>query len=117
MAVKPVAFNQDGSIEVVHDGAGHFGTVQLGDFAYLQRDGVEDVRFLELACPEPGCNTVSLHPVSGGCAPEQIQRLFVLKVMAIQQISWTDAKQVVKGLIDAQEGLQRWRLENVDSAE
>lgn len=76
MSIRPVGFSGTG-IEVVHDEFGHGGTVAFGDINFAARvGGGVDRRFIVIVCPVLGCNSMSVHPLSGGAAPRVIQRLF-----------------------------------------
>ena len=80
MAIRPTKFNLDGSVEVYHDERGHSGIVQLSDIQYAKKaDGTDNTNFIVLECPIVGCNSASLHPISGGCNLEKIGELFQLK--------------------------------------
>lgn len=82
MSVRPVAFNPDGSIDVVHDdapGGAHSGTVAavaLGLAAFSQL-GAQSHNSFALPCPVAGCGSSSLHSIGGGAAPAAVQELFV----------------------------------------
>jgi len=130
MAVRPIRFNTDGSIDIWHDEANHGGTIQLADAQFAQRiDGSEDLRFLHIDCPVAGCGSHSVHPAGGGCDPEMVQRLFARKLMhapaAAQppnlpsqaQRSWDEAKGALKKMVDAMDGPRRWKLEHVAEGE
>jgi hypothetical protein len=90
VSVRPVKFNADGSVDVVHDdapGGPHSGTVTaatlgLGAFAQLQSGG-QTHNAISLPCPVAGCGSVSLHPIGGGAAPAQVQELFVRVVARV----------------------------------
>lgn len=124
MTVRPIAFNPNGSIEVTHDGPNHVGTIAKADIGFAKTiSGADDIRFIELACPVPGCNAVSVHPVSGGCDPVNVQKMFGKKFRAAPvtvpghpnaQRNWTQAKSLVQELAEAMDGPGRFRLEGVD---
>lgn len=82
MSVRPVKFNDDGSIDVVFDEMGHSGTVPAADVQWATKmDGSHDHNFIVLACPD-GCGASSTHPVGGGAAPAEVQQMFTKKVQA-----------------------------------
>lgn len=129
MAIRPLTISADGNVEVYHDEMGHGGVVRLADLAHAP-DGMGgvDPRFLLLPCPV--CGAVTLHPASGGGAPEQVQRLFAAKFRrhGIPQRpgadgrarppkavrSWKEAKDELKALVEGQDGPGRWLLEQAD---
>jgi len=80
MSVRPVAFNADGSIEMVYDEQGHSGTIPAAAVLWATKiDGTDSHQFIVLACPD-GCGATSTHPVGGGAAPAEVQEMFVHKV-------------------------------------
>lgn len=89
MSVRPVKFNADGSVDVVHDDASsgsHSGTVtavMLGLAAFGQVAGAPAHNFLALPCPVAGCGSVSSHPIGGGASPAAVQELFVRVVARV----------------------------------
>jgi len=112
MAIRPISFNSDGSVEVYHDEGNHGGTVQVADIHYAKApDGTEDERFLLLACPVAGCSSVSLHPIGGGCDPENVQRLHahIRKVKAPTR-KWADVTAEVRTKADQMDGPGRGRV-------
>lgn len=116
MAIRPLSIDAAGTVSVVHDEEGHTGTLKLADLQPGRRlDGTPDYRFTTLPCPVPGCGAVSLHPVSGGCDPEAVQRLFVRLFVANPKLAkakdWASGKALVKQLCAEMDGLERWRLE------
>lgn len=117
MAVRPVIIRSSGTVEVYHDEANHGGTVRLGDLRPGRLiDGTPDYRFTQLACPVPGCATVSMHPASGGCDPEQVQVLFAHLILANPKLparTWQAAKDTLKQMVEDMDGPDRWRLEDV----
>lgn len=79
MSVRPVAFNPDGSIDVVYDELGHGGTIPAAEVAWTTNsDGSHNHNFIVLTCPD-GCGATSTHPVGGGAAPADVQQMFVHK--------------------------------------
>jgi hypothetical protein len=79
MSVRPVTFNEDGSIEVFHDDLGHGGTIPASEVTWTQNPDGETHFFITLTCPF-GCGAISLHPAAGGAAPIEVQQMFVNKV-------------------------------------
>ena len=76
MAIRPTGIVA-GGVEVIHDERGHGGTVAWADVAFAQRpDGTPHRAFVVLPCPEPGCDSASIHPVSGGCDRAGVRELF-----------------------------------------
>lgn len=70
MSVRPVGFQSDGGVDVVHDGTGHAGTVALAALAF--NAGYSE---MSLACP--GCGAVSTHPLAGSDTPGPVQTMFL----------------------------------------
>lgn len=119
MAVRPILSSKDGSVQVWHDEGQHGATVTLADLKPGRNpDGRPNYRFTSLSCPV--CGAVSLHPASGGCDPEQVQRLFahlVLANPAIPARTWTAAKVALKQLVEDMDGPERWRLEDASESD
>jgi hypothetical protein len=126
LAIRPVAFNPDGSIEVWHDERGHGGTVTEADIKFAKKpDGTDDERFIILECPVPGCNSASIHPVGGGVDPEQVQKMFARKFKKTPgnakaphsekpaQRTWDEAKGALKKIVEEMDGSGRFKLDNV----
>ena len=119
MAIRPTHINDDGSVIVVHDERGHGGTVAAADVVFGKRhDGADLLSELRLACPVPGCGTVSVHPAGGGCDPENVQRLFLHK-LTTHPVASPDgkaapteakAREVLRELVEAMDGPGRFRL-------
>ena len=77
MSIRPVKITDQG-IEVVHDERNHGGVVPLAQITFSKTPaGQNDVRYINLPCPVAGCDSVSCHPIGGGAAPREVQRLFV----------------------------------------
>lgn len=77
MSVRPIKFNADGSVEVVFDEMGHSGTIPAAEIKHPDNmDGTPNHNFIVLACPD-GCGANSTHPVGGGAAAPEVQRMFV----------------------------------------
>lgn len=116
MAVRPLASSTNGNVQVWHDEGQHGATVTLADLKVAKTpDGRPNYRFTSLTCPV--CGAVSLHPASGGCDPEQVQRLFARLILANPAIparTWTGAKKYLKQLVTELDGEDRWRLEDVN---
>jgi hypothetical protein len=76
MSVRPIGIVA-GGIEVVHDEKGHGGTVPWSDVDFMKRpDGTGHQSFVVLPCPVAGCDSQSVHPVSGGAAKDGVQEVF-----------------------------------------
>lgn len=79
MSVRPVAFNPDGSIDVVFDELGHTGTIPAAEIIWTSGiDGTPNHNFTILNCPD-GCGASSTHPVGGGADAPNVQQMFVEK--------------------------------------
>lgn len=117
MAVRPLRVNPDGTIAVWHDEAEHGGTVRLTDLRLVrQPNGQPNFRFTQLACPVAGCGAISVHPASGGCDPDAVQRLFAHLILAnplLPARTWQAAKDLLKQLVEELDGPGRWRLDGV----
>ncbi len=81
-AVRPTAFNEDGSIEFYHDEFQHGGTIKAEDIIHPKNgDGTDNENFILLTCNVIGCKGgVSLHPITGGCDGEKIPEMFHRKL-------------------------------------
>lgn len=118
MTVHPRAIHPEGTVEVWHDEANHGGTVGLTDLR-PRRDAPDrpaDYRFTLLTCPVAGCGAISVHPASGGCDPDEVQRLFAYLILANPQLparTWQAAKDLLKQLVEELDGPGRWRLDGV----
>jgi len=118
---KPVG----GGWDVVHDdapGGSHAGHVAATDIAFGQQtDGTPDYRTAVIACPFPGCGSVSTHPLGGGAAPRSVQEMFVRMVIRLGCPcgAFTAGKSAVltilhlKGHVAAIEGIQRWQVASI----
>lgn len=126
MAIRPIKFNADGSIEVWHDERGRGGIIPEADIKFIKKqDGTDDLRFIVLDCPVPGCNSSSLHPASGGVDPERVQRMFAKmykKYPAREKLpkhekdanrTWDEAKSNLKKVIEEMDGPGRFNLDGV----
>jgi len=120
MSIRPVNFNPDGSVDVVFDETGHSGTISADQIKWTQNmDGSENHSFIVLECPD-GCGSTSTHPVGGGAAPANVQRMFVDKTSrdgcACDHVSDTDTDTVceahVKLNVNRMDGMGRWQLDN-----
>lgn len=96
MAIRPVGIGA-GGVEVYHDERGHGGTVAWADVDFMrQRDGTTHQSFLTLPCPVPGCDSVSIHPVSGGADREGVRELFARYYMRRAAALGLDAATIEK---------------------
>ena len=118
MSVRPVAFNADGSIDVVFDETGHTGTLPAADIHWTTKlDGSDDHNYVILNCPD-GCGGSSTHPVGGGAAPVEVQQMFVNKCQAegcpCGQIAASDPDALGESHVHLQvarmDGPDRWQL-------
>lgn len=79
MSIRPVQFNEDGSIDVVFDEMGHTGTISAENVKYSKlMDGSDNHASIILECPD-GCGSSSTWPVGGGADAVMGQTLFVKK--------------------------------------
>jgi hypothetical protein len=79
MSIRPVKFNDDGSIDVVFDETGHTGTISAENIKYSKlMDGSDNHNSIVLECPD-GCGSSSTWPVGGGADAVMGQTLFVKK--------------------------------------
>jgi len=114
MAVLPIRITATGTVEVSHDD--HGGSLPLSSLTFAKRiDGSDDPRFVVVPCP--GCPAVSTHPISGGAAPEHVQRLFMRLALARRAAFGATAnagraavKRRVRLLVGAMDGAERWKL-------
>lgn len=80
MSVRPVTFNEDGSIEVHHDEFNHSGTIPPDQIIWRNAmDGNPNHYIIVLDCPA-GCDSQSFWPVGGGADAINGQRMFVEKI-------------------------------------
>jgi hypothetical protein len=120
MAVRPVTFQPDGSIDVVYDEQGHSGTIPAAEVKWSTNiDGSDNHDFIVLPCPD-GCGATSTWPVGGGADALMGQQMFVLKehqeMTAGAQgraapAALADAAQIVKERVIAMDGEERWVLD------
>jgi hypothetical protein len=125
MTVRPVAFNADGSIDVVFDELGHSGTIPAADIIWAtDPTGAPDHNYIRLTCPD-GCGSASNWPVAGGADAAMGQEMFVRKVNlegcacpdVTQPDPPTDAIAHVKELVTAMDGADRWVLDEAQLLE
>lgn len=118
MSIRPVQFNADGSIEVLHDELGHGGTIPAAEIVWaLGMDGTPNHNFIVLTCPA-GCGSSSTWPVGGGADVVMGQQMFVNKVASegccCGQIVATDADTLgeshVRLQVNRMDGPGRWSL-------
>mgnify|MGYP001297456454 CR=1 FL=1 len=114
MSVRITGFNKDGTIDVFHDdpGYGHGGVLELADLEYGKGpDGItDDERYIRVPCPFPDCNSVSIHPITGGADPDRIQKLAVIHRMARKDVSIAAAFNWVKDTSGTMERPDRFRF-------
>jgi hypothetical protein len=75
MAVRPTGTDATG-VQVVHDEAGHGGTIPWAEVDFLRGPQGAHQSFLVLDCPVAGCDSQSVHPVSGGADRGGVQEVF-----------------------------------------
>lgn len=118
MSVRPVAFNADGSIEVVNDEMGHSGTIPAAEIKWTTGiDGSDNHLFIVLNCPD-GCGASSTHPVGGGADAPNVQQMFVNKTdsegCCCGQILSADPTALGESHVHLnvarQDGPERWQL-------
>ncbi len=120
MAIRPTHFSNDDMIYLFHDEKNHGKTVPLSAVKFLPNRGAasENLFFIEVACPVPGCNSVSVHPASGGCDPAMVQELFARKLADHPEAKKAGGpKRLLRSLVEQQDGPQAWRLGDVESIE
>lgn len=126
MAIRPIKFNADGSIETWHDERGHGGIIPEANIKFAKKpDGTDDERFIILKCPFSGCDSVSIHPAGGGCDPEKVQKMFAKKYKKFPikeklpkhekdaSRTWDEAKANLKKVIEEMDGPGRFKLDGV----
>lgn len=130
MAVRPIQLNTDGTLEVYHDDAEHGGQVAL-DAAQFNSTLGERINYAYLSLCCPICHATSVHPISGGCDPVNVQRLFLEKFRRDEiseravwvpndfsdtlagAMTFAQAKLLCKQMIVELAGDQYWKLEDV----
>lgn len=81
MAITPVSISATG-VDVWHSERQHGGTIAWADVNLARRpDGTEHLMFIVLACPVAGCDSVSVHPVSGGADRTSVREMFARYVL------------------------------------
>jgi hypothetical protein len=109
MAVRPINVLTNGDVEVWHDEANHGGVVDDKDCSFVvSEDGSIDWRYFILPCPL--CDSVSIHPVGGGCDPKNVQKLFIKKLKVKKpKTKMKNAVDEVRNAVEAMDGPERWR--------
>lgn len=73
--------------DVTHDdapGGPHGGTLAPTAITFgVAPDGSTDYRTAVIACPFPGCNSTSYHPIGGGAQPRSVQETFIRMMMRL----------------------------------
>jgi len=104
--------------QVLHDEAGHGGTVDPATVLHTKNiDGTENHNYLVIACPV--CDSMSTHPVGGGAQAVSVQQMFVNKVDAegcpCGQVLSADPTSLgeshVRLQVNRMDGPGRWQLE------
>lgn len=118
MSIRPTQFNGDGSIDVWHDERQHGGVINANDIKFVRRpDDTVDHDFIILECPVAQCDSMSVHPVSGGADPEAVQSLFAHaykreRTGPLRDVdTWDKAAKRVRERAEALDGVGRFRLE------
>lgn len=137
--IRPIKFNSDGTIEVLHDDPGydHRGSLNIDDaakldFAIHPSNGTRLYNYITINCPFTGCNSQSVWPISGGGDPERGQEMFIRKlrrssesipgltVLPAQARGRRPLQQVkdfVRERADALDGPGRFRHNNMNSVD
>lgn len=129
MAVRPVGIDATG-VTVVHDEKNHGGVVPLAALAFgrglLAGRLVEHRDALLLPCPACGVDdagewvSYSVHPVSGGCDPVAIQRMFIAYYQAHPDVPATteaEAHALARDRCEAMDGAGRWKLDEAAASD
>jgi hypothetical protein len=96
MAVRPVGIVA-GGVDVWHDERQHGGTVPWADVDFAKRpDGTGNQAFIVLPCPVAGCDSQSVHPVSGGASRDGVQEVFARYYMRRAAALGLDAGDITK---------------------
>lgn len=96
MAVRPTGIVA-GGVEVWHDEKAHGGTVPWADVDFARRpDGTGHQSFVVLPCPVAGCDSQSVHPVSGGVDRDGVRELFARYYMRRAAALGLDADTLAK---------------------
>lgn len=122
MAIIPIG-HFEGGVLVRHEGRDHEGLLPWEALTFGQRLRagrlVEDRDWIVLPCPACGRDGTgewaawSAHPVSGGCAPEMVQALFVAVYERHPAVPATDAEAahaLARARCEATDGPGRWCL-------
>lgn len=96
MAIVPVNITAAG-VEVWHSERNHGGTVPWSDVDFGRRaDGTAHQSFVVLPCPVAGCDSQSVHPVSGGVDRDGVRELFARYYMRRAAALGLDADTLAK---------------------
>ena len=111
MSVRPITFNEDGSIDYYYDEEQHSGTIPQDQINFLSDpiSGQINHNVIILECQD-NCGGISWHPVSGGAAPKEVQEMFVRKFIA-NGASALDAIAETKSRCIAMDGEDRWQVD------
>lgn len=102
---------------MLHDDLNHGGDVAFVDVRFGRDiDGSVLVDCIELNCPV--CGALSIHPISGGCAPGPVQKLFLRTIIRravplgipAGQRTLTALKLLVRNRIVTLDGAGRFKL-------
>lgn len=114
MSVRPVTITRTG-LGVYHDDLGHGGVIPLAQLRFAPdgtpgaKGNAVDQRVVTLTCPV--CGATSYHPISGGAARSDVQRLFALVFMR----NTTSLAQAKAAILQAV-GQDEWALTDDDLA-
>lgn len=117
MSVYITEFTSPTEWAVVHDDAGHAGTIDPTTITNSQNvDGTHNHSFLNITCPV--CGAVSTHPVGGGAQPQSVQQMFVVHAQTsgcpCGQVAAADPDALgeshIRLLVNRMDGPGRWSL-------
>lgn len=114
MALNPIKIHNDTNQVDVYDTFCHqHSTIDMNIIDFVaDESGMTNLNHIRLDCPV--CNSQTVHPISGGGAPEEVQKLFIHLLRRRQPgRTWEQAKTLAKVLISNQDGPDRWKSENV----
>lgn len=120
MSIRPVTFQPNGDIDVVHDELGHGGTIPAAEIIWTNDiDGNPNHNFIVLNCPD-NCGSSSTHPVGGGADAPNVQQMFVEKVKiagcSCGQIEPNDTSSAPESHVrlncNRMDGPGRWKLDS-----
>jgi len=113
MSIRPIVFYDDGTVDVLHDDPGYGCT---GRIAVSETTLSADSSVLEIHCPG-GCGSVSWHPVNGAADPQPVQQLFVRRLAQRRHVSFHEAREIHRRLLEERGLLDQWALAHLQEAE